>query len=214
MLCAAPSPNGAEASNSIFKTQGNVFAPEVDVTGAFSTLDETGGSVPEKMPQASYEVAFRHMVHTPVNNSGALDEWRRQAGYENEQISTALVNFHCELKGVSFTPYVGLGVGLALIETGAGPDGEMGGWPQSNVAESYLSIGNKKQTVFAGNFALGVGWKFSPRASVNLGYYALCLGNANLTSKIRPEARDNKMQSKLENRNMIQNVSIGAYYRF
>jgi len=86
-------------------------------------------------------------------------------------IQTLFTNVYCDFpNSTAFTPYIGLGLGLAFIKS-------EGNWEQPSLGFSG-TYDAKRLTNFAWNIGAGVAYNFSDSFSMDLGYRFAGLGKA------------------------------------
>ena len=101
------------------------------------------------------------------------------SGYNQKMdIQTVFLNAYFDIKtGTPFTPYVGGGLGFAMIDVEKAGLEETLYYPGGSMASS-LSPGSKTHTNFAWNIGAGLGWDITPAITLDLGYRYMMLGEA------------------------------------
>ena len=100
-------------------------------------------------------------------------------GYKQKMdIQTVFLNAYFDIKtGTPFTPYVGGGLGFAMIDVEKAGVENTVYYPGGSMPSSF-SPGSKSQTNFAWNIGAGLGWDITPAITLDLGYRYMMLGEA------------------------------------
>ena len=155
--------------------QGNWIDDGGDLSGFQNTI---GGGI-----FVGYD--FYHKFDVPVRMEleyALRSEWSTDQDYSvggvratakaMANVQTLLANFYYDFRNSSnFTPYVGLGLGVAFIE--ASVDASLTtpwGWAAGSVSDS--------ETAFAWNIGAGVAYNINDTVTIDLGYRYLNLGDS------------------------------------
>lgn len=114
--------------------------------------------------------AYGHISKTDGDNTGSF---KAEVGFQ-----TLLLNAYYDFGTFSgFTPYVGGGVGMAILKTEGVLD-------LSPSIPGFTRSHSETKAVFAGQIGLGCSYAFTEHAAVDLGYRFLMMGNGQTSGEL------------------------------
>jgi len=94
-------------------------------------------------------------------------------------IQTVFLNAYFDINtGTPFTPYIGGGIGFAMIGVKKAKAVTTISPFSGTSISNPVSVGSKSQTNFAWNIGAGIGWDITPTITLDLGYRYMMLGEA------------------------------------
>ena len=155
------------------------------------------------------ELEYAYMSETSASMSKDINATQHWAAKQNFQAQTLFVNVYYDFHNKSsFTPYVGVGIGLAFINTNANFAMTDSGTPAGSWASS---TGSHTETNFAWNVGAGVGYDINERFTIDLGYRFASLGGAD--TKFSKDSGDDWVRGKTDNLYMHQ-LALGLRINF
>ena len=130
-------------------------------------------------------------------------------------IQTVFLNAYFDINtGTPFTPYVGAGIGFALIDVEKASATNSAYFIDDDFLYSEsVAAGSKSHTNFAWNIGAGIGWDITPEITLDLGYRYMMLGEAKSKWRDASGRGDYFIRTKVDDVNIHQ-VQFAVRYTF
>ena len=147
-------------------------------------------------------------VDGSISQDASLFPGQSGSSKQKMDVQTLFFNAYFDIKtGTQFTPYIGGGIGLAMIDVKSGGMDMFDG----GVYTGTVQLSSKSQTNFAWNIGAGIGWDITEAVTLDLGYRYMMMGEAK--RNWAEPAGNMRFRTNVDDVNVHQ-VLLGLRYTF